>query len=33
MQDEISRMPEEQDETAQKGVLILLLGLDSQRPW
>jgi hypothetical protein len=33
MQDEISRMPEEQDEMAQKGVLVLLLGSDSQRPW
>jgi predicted transcriptional regulator len=33
MQDEISRMPDEQEETAQKGVLGLLLALDSQRPW
>jgi hypothetical protein len=29
MQDEISRMPDEQEETAQKGVLGLLLALDS----
>jgi hypothetical protein len=32
MHDEISRMPDEQEETAQKGVLVLLLGSDSQRP-
>jgi hypothetical protein len=33
MQDEISRMPAEEDERAQKGVLSLLLASDSQRPW
>jgi hypothetical protein len=33
MHDEISRMPEEEEEMAQKGVLGLLLGLESQRPW
>jgi hypothetical protein len=33
MHDEISRMPEEQEEMAQKGVLGLLLGSESQRPW
>jgi hypothetical protein len=33
MHNEISRMPEEQEETAQKGVLGLLLGSESQRPW
>ncbi len=33
MHDEISRMPDEQEEAAQKGVLELLLSSDSQRPW
>ncbi len=33
MHDEISRMPDEQEEAAQKGVLELLLSPDSQRPW
>ena len=33
MQDEISRMPDEQEEKAQKGVLGLLLASDSQLPW
>lgn len=33
MHDEISRMPDEQEETAQKGVLELLLSPDSQCPW
>jgi hypothetical protein len=33
MQDEISRMPAEQEEMSQKGVLGLLLSADSQRPW
>jgi hypothetical protein len=33
MQDEISRMPQEEEERAQKGVLGLLLASDSQRPW
>jgi hypothetical protein len=33
MQDEISRMPAEEDERAQKGVLSLLLASDFQRPW
>lgn len=33
MHDEISRMPEEEEEMAQKGVLGLLLGSESQRPW
>lgn len=33
MQDEISCMPADEDERAQKGVLGLLLASDSQRPW
>jgi hypothetical protein len=33
MQDEISRMPAEEDEQAQKGVLGLLLASASQQPW
>jgi hypothetical protein len=33
MHDEISRMPDEQEAVAQKGVLELLLSSDSQRPW
>jgi hypothetical protein len=33
MQDEISRMPAEEDEQAEKGVLGLLLVSASQQPW
>jgi hypothetical protein len=33
MQDEISRMPAEEDEQAEKGVLGLLLASVSQQPW
>jgi HD-like signal output (HDOD) protein len=33
MQDETSRMPAEEDERVQKGILVLLLGQDAQRPW
>jgi hypothetical protein len=33
MHDEVSRMPDEQEAAAQKGVLELLLSSDSQRPW
>jgi hypothetical protein len=33
MQDETSRMPAEEDERVQQGILVLLLGQDAQRPW
>lgn len=33
MQDEISRMPADDEERAEKGILSLLLASDSQRPW
>ena len=33
MQDEISRMPVDDEERAEKGILSLLLASDSQRPW
>jgi hypothetical protein len=33
MQDETSRRPAEEDERVQKGILVLLLGQDAQRPW
>lgn len=33
MQDETSRMPAEEDERVQQGILVLLLDQDAQRPW
>jgi hypothetical protein len=33
MQDEISRMPADDEERAEKGILSLLLASNSQRPW
>jgi hypothetical protein len=33
MQDESSRMPADDEEWAEKGILSLLLASDSQRPW
>jgi hypothetical protein len=33
MQDEISRMPVDDEKRAEKGILSLLLASDSQRPW